>query len=96
MISLFKDYGVDLILHGHLHTTHHYEKKGLNFLNAGGSVKSPDSNKLKFNIINVSKDSITSDIKKISIENNNKEEKIFAIPDRNPLILNSKGELVEN
>lgn len=94
LINLFKDYGVDLILHGHLHTTHHYEKNGLNFLNAGGSIKSPNSNKLKFNIINVSKDSITSELKKISIDN--KGEKIFPISEQRSLILNSKGELVDN
>lgn len=73
LIGLFKDYGVDLILHGHLHNTQHYERKGLNFLNAGGSIKSPDSNKLKFNILTITKDSITSEVKKISGDYKNED-----------------------
>jgi predicted phosphodiesterase len=95
LIGLFKDYGVDLILHGHLHTTQHYEKKGLIFLNAGGSVKSPDSNKLKFNVITVNKETITAEIKKIPIDSK-KEQNIFSIYEQDSILLNNYGTITNN
>jgi predicted phosphodiesterase len=94
LISLFNDYGVDLILHGHLHATHHYEKRGLKFLNAGGSVKSPDSKKLKFNIITIDKSGITSELKKIHMDNK-KDQKSILIPKEESLSLDNNGSLIE-
>lgn len=75
LYTLFQEYNVDLILHGHLHITQHYEKNGLKFLNAGGSVKSVDPGKLKINILTVNKDKITADVRKIFI-NEKKEIKV--------------------
>jgi DNA repair exonuclease SbcCD nuclease subunit len=88
LYTLFKENGIDLILHGHLHTTQHYEKRELKFLNAGGSVKCLDHGKLKINLLTISKDAITTEIKKITI-GNNKESKIFSIPgDNSSLFMN--------
>lgn len=66
LYTLFQEYKVDLILHGHLHTTEIYEKKELKFLNAGASVKGNEAGKLKFNIITVDKNSIIAETKKIN------------------------------
>lgn len=65
LYTLFQEYKIDLVLHGHMHITQHYEKRGLNFLNAGGSIKTGDSGKLKFNLIKLNKDGIEKEIIKI-------------------------------
>lgn len=76
LITLFKNNNVDLVLHGHVHTTHSYTKKNLIFINSGGSVKGVNTTKLKFNIITVDKDSLKSEIHKISISQNAHLEKV--------------------
>lgn len=63
LYPLFQEYGIDLILHGHLHITQQYEKRGLKFINAGGSVKCLDHGKLKINLLTITKDAIISDLK---------------------------------
>jgi len=78
LYSLFQENGIDLILHGHLHTTQHYEKRELKFLNAGGSIKSADHGKLKINFLTINKEVITTEIKKITIDNK-KESKVFPV-----------------
>ncbi len=79
LFTLFQEYGIDLVLHGHLHVTQQYEKRGLKFLNAGGSVKSLDHGKLKINLLTINKDVISSEIKKIPIDKK-KEAKVFSFP----------------
>lgn len=76
LYTLFQEYKVDLILHGHLHITQHYEKRGLNFLNAGGSIKTGDSGKLKFNLITLNNDGIKKEIIKLA-PNYSKEKNNF-------------------
>lgn len=88
LYTLFQEYKVDLVLHGHLHTTQHYEKNGLKFLNAGGTVKSPDPGKLKINIINVGKDKIIADVKKILV-NEKKELKVVNEFTSNSILINN-------
>ncbi|MFZ1518310.1 MAG: metallophosphoesterase [Ignavibacteriaceae bacterium] len=80
LYTLFQEYKIDLILHGHLHITQEYEKHGLKFLNAGGSVKCSENGKLKINLLTINMDVITSEIKKISMDNK-KESKYFTIPE---------------
>ena len=39
LIELFNKFNVDLVLHGHYHEMSEYYRKGIRFLNAGGSFK---------------------------------------------------------
>jgi len=95
LYSLFQEYGIDLILHGHLHITQQYEKRGLKFINAGGSVKCLDHGKLKINLLTITKDAIISDLKKIPIDNK-KESKIYSLPEENSTLLINQEVLNEN
>ncbi|MDP2301031.1 MAG: metallophosphoesterase [Ignavibacteria bacterium] len=52
LLKLFQKYEIDLVLHGHLHETIHYEREGIKFLNAGGSLKNSNGAYLKINILN--------------------------------------------
>lgn len=79
LISLFKQFNVDLILHGHMHITEEYEKKELKFLNAGGSIKSSNSSKLKINIITIDGDNISTEIKKIPNTKSEREENLDSL-----------------
>jgi len=79
LITLFKEFNVDLVLHGHLHITEEYEKKGVKFLNAGGSIKSSNSNKLKINIITIDGDNISTEIKRIPITKSEREENLDSL-----------------
>lgn len=38
LLNLFVKYGVELVLHGHIHEIQLYKRKGIQFINAGGSV----------------------------------------------------------
>lgn len=80
LITLFKEHNIDLILHGHLHLTQTYEKKGLIFINSGGSIKDVSTNKLKFNIINVDKNSIRTEIHKISVQDYQNAGNVRPVP----------------
>jgi predicted phosphodiesterase len=51
--QLFKSQGVDLILHGHVHLSNEYWKKGLHFVNAGASVLSLNPDEININFISV-------------------------------------------
>ncbi len=85
LITLFKEFNVDLVLHGHLHITEKYEKKGVKFLNAGGSIKSSNSNKLKINIISIGENTIRTEIKKISPYQSKQVENLDS-PDRSEFL----------
>ncbi len=43
LFDLFKDHGVSVVLHGHVHLSFTYERKELRFANAGGSVFGPEA-----------------------------------------------------
>ncbi|MHB1686849.1 MAG: metallophosphoesterase family protein, partial [Ignavibacteriaceae bacterium] len=53
LFSLFNQFNIDLVLHGHYHETKEYHRKGIRFLNAGGSFKSLSPNELFINFIDV-------------------------------------------
>ncbi len=63
LLNLFKIFDVDLVLHGHLHETMEYKRKGIRFLNAGGSLKGPDANEMKINFIDINPSSIKTKTK---------------------------------
>lgn len=58
LFTAFKEYGIDLVMHGHYHETGEYERKGVRFLNAGGSVKSDKAGQLSINFADIKKASI--------------------------------------
>jgi 3',5'-cyclic AMP phosphodiesterase CpdA len=58
IMKLFREHDVRLILHGHVHENFEYERKGLRFLNGGGSVLGPIKDKLSFNLIAASESSM--------------------------------------
>ena len=65
LLKIFNYFNVDLVLHGHLHDTETYQKSGIIFYNAGGSVKSVNTKKLKFNLVNIDSDGIKVELIKL-------------------------------
>lgn len=66
LLRLFKKINVDLVLHGHLHESFEYWRKGLHFLNAGGSVDKNKPGELKINFVTINQDSIRTEIRTIT------------------------------
>jgi len=66
LISLFNDFGISMVLHGHLHNSHKYERHGQLFVNSGGAIKGLDSEKLKFHFITLDKNNISTQLKSIN------------------------------
>ncbi|MGA8265297.1 MAG: metallophosphoesterase [Ignavibacteriaceae bacterium] len=61
IIGLFKYFGADLVLHGHLHEQKEYIRKELRFLNSGASVKNNFADRLFVNFIDLNSDGIIID-----------------------------------
>lgn len=53
LFNLFKENNVELVLHGHSHEMREYQRKGIKFLNAGGSVDNSNSDKSSIILIDV-------------------------------------------
>lgn len=53
IIKSLKKTGAELVLHGHLHESSAYFRKGLKFLNAGGSILGGNSGTIRFNEIEI-------------------------------------------
>ncbi len=53
LLTLFKMYNIDLVMHGHLHETEEYKREGIKFLNAGGSLKGPVTGGMEINFIDI-------------------------------------------
>ncbi len=85
LMKLFRKYGVDIILHGHLHETRRYYRKGLLFVNGGGSVLNSERDSMKINIINIERSGIRTEILSHSCSERyfypeHKNKSIFKIP----------------
>ncbi len=65
LIELFNNYKVDLVLHGHYHKTDEYYKKGIRFLNAGGSFKNDLKNVNQINFLETGLNALRIEIHKI-------------------------------
>lgn len=50
IIKVLKECGITLVLHGHSHDFKHYNRKGIQFLNAGGSIENNSDNLFYFDI----------------------------------------------
>jgi len=65
LMNLFDRFNINLILHGHLHESTEYIRKGLRFMNAGGAIDKNKPGKLKINLITISPDWIKTEIRTI-------------------------------
>ncbi|MEJ2617090.1 MAG: hypothetical protein P8Z35_19210 [Ignavibacteriaceae bacterium] len=65
LFQLFNLYNVDLVLHGHVHESYEYFRKGIRFLNAGASVLGAVPEELKINFINIQSSGIDTEVHKI-------------------------------
>jgi 3',5'-cyclic AMP phosphodiesterase CpdA len=66
LMEMFLEYNVDMVLHGHYHESSEYYRKGLRFLNAGGSFKNELPNQNQINILETNNASLKVEINKIS------------------------------
>jgi 3',5'-cyclic AMP phosphodiesterase CpdA len=67
LFQLFRECGVALVLHGHVHANGEYERKGIPFVNGGGSLLGSGS-RIAFNLISITPGSIENRIIKIPEE----------------------------
>ena len=65
LIEIFNNYNVDLVMHGHYHNTSEYYRKGIRFLNAGGSFKNEFKNINQINLIDTNSSPIKIEIHQI-------------------------------
>jgi 3',5'-cyclic AMP phosphodiesterase CpdA len=75
LLKFFNRYNVDLVMHGHLHENKVYTRKGINFINAGASVKGNGAKLVRINSI----DTITG-VVNIFVYNTETSEFINIIP----------------
>lgn len=54
IIKLLSKCDIKMVLHGHIHETTEYNRKGIKFLNAGGSVLNSKPDEMKINVIHIS------------------------------------------
>ena len=66
LFNLFKEFKIDLVLHGHVHESREYYRKGTRFINAGATVKN-DKHQVKINFLEVEYDKINLKIKSIDL-----------------------------
>jgi 3',5'-cyclic AMP phosphodiesterase CpdA len=71
LFQLFRECGVALVLHGHVHVNGEYGRKGTQFLNGGGSLLGA-GNRMAFNMITVGPGSI--------------ENRIIVLPEEHPAV----------
>jgi len=71
LFQLFRECGVALVLHGHVHENGRYERNGIQFINGGGSLLS-SADRIAFNLIDVGPAQI--------------ENRIITIPDEQPAV----------
>jgi 3',5'-cyclic AMP phosphodiesterase CpdA len=68
LFKIFNHYDVELVLHGHYHTSNKYMRKGIVFSNAGASLKGPDKGAININIIDIHKKDIGIDVVSVNLE----------------------------
>ncbi len=65
LFELFNNYNVNLVLHGHYHESFEYYRKGIRFLNAGGSFKNGFMDKGQINFLDTDYSNLNVEIHKI-------------------------------
>jgi len=87
LFQLFNLFEVDLVLHGHIHESNEYFRKGTRFLNAGASVLGAEPDVLKINFVNIKNSGIDTEIHKLlqneatvsELKHEEPETKLFSI-----------------
>jgi 3',5'-cyclic AMP phosphodiesterase CpdA len=70
---MFKERGVDFVMHGHVHDSEIYKWKELDISNAGASIKNGKSDTLRVNILDLAKKEIDASIEKINFKKQRKK-----------------------
>jgi 3',5'-cyclic AMP phosphodiesterase CpdA len=78
LFSLFNKYKIDLIIHGHIHYNEYYERKGLNFINGGASIKGYSGHSLRVNFIEINNKNISCKLHKITKSDEIKIEELYS------------------
>lgn len=65
LIEIFNEFNVDLVMHGHFHESSEYYRKGIRFLNAGGSFKNGFKNLNQINFIETGTRNLNIELMKI-------------------------------
>jgi len=66
LMEMFNEYNVDMVLHGHYHESSEYFRKGVRFLNAGGSFKNELLNQNQVNFLETNRTSLKVEIIRLS------------------------------
>lgn len=64
LFKLFKEFKIDIVLHGHIHESKEYYRRNIRFLNAGATLKNNKS-AVKINFVDISKNGIDVNIRSI-------------------------------
>jgi 3',5'-cyclic AMP phosphodiesterase CpdA len=80
LCRLFEANDVELVLHGHLHRSVEYRRKGVRFLNGGGSILGPVPGELGVNIVTVRDREIEVEIERVSGTRLRKRELVLPAP----------------
>jgi 3',5'-cyclic AMP phosphodiesterase CpdA len=73
LLNLFREYKVDIVLHGHVHESKEYFRKNVRFLNAGATIRS-NNQSMKINYLTIAKGKIEVDIQSINFPGKLKSE----------------------
>jgi len=63
LLNLFRKHSINLVVHGHLHENREYTKKGIRFMNGGGSILNNDLPQLYVNIIKITSAGVTTELR---------------------------------
>jgi predicted phosphodiesterase len=74
LFKLFNEVGVDIVLHGHVHESKEYYRKGIRFLNAGASIKN-NKDYLHINYLSLGKSKMNIEIQRLSYPDRLKQER---------------------
>ncbi len=67
LIRLFKEIGVDTVMHGHIHRNEVYERQGIAMLNGAGSVCDDPVRFLKYNMLTEDRGSMSATVHTLSV-----------------------------
>ena len=66
LFTLSREFNVDLVLHGHIHESKEYFRKGVRFLNAGATIKSNKAS-VKINFLKLSKGDVRIEMDSVDL-----------------------------
>jgi predicted phosphodiesterase len=73
LFNLFNEFNVDVVLHGHVHESKEYFRKGVRFLNAGATIKN-NHHSVIVNYLRLSKGKININIETIRLPEIKRED----------------------